>query len=934
MIDKQRMRSGSSAISLITGVLILAAMTAHPATAHASDHTRSFVLKAGKIHPVSRILPVEIEDGIIVVRDGRIVTVGKAIDLPPDLPVFEFPDAVVMPGLISAAGQITPQHNGEETISGLYMAADAFLAYRDYDTELASGVTTVHLTPGEHRLISGHGAVVSLGGPVDQRILATRSDISVNVGEGAYQPPNIVRYQTPASSDVALPEPIRQRPFSRLGAFLALEDWINTNTKQALGENADLHTKLLAASWHRKTPLRIHADRKADLENTLNFLSRHNHEAYVVGAAELNGLQQRILDTGLPVVYRVRQTLGGIGSDMGFDPDQIRQDMDALGRMSTRIQLALAVPQGRPVSHLRLSAALALRHGMPRKRVLEAITHVPAKILGVDDEVGSLHPGKRADFVIFTGDPLATTSHVKRVYVGGELSFEAPEVDAMVVRAGTVWVDEDTRLHDAEVLIEEGRIAAVGQRVPRPPFSSYYDAGDDAFVSPGLIDARGHLGLEGDGGAPAPNIALSKLIGAADVTDHRVAAAGVTTVMLTPYACNPMGSQVSAVKTYGNDRNNRVVKDATGVAFNFRRNDPMEITSKLKARMKAVQGYREKWQKYQKELAEWEEKKAKGELEEQKAESEKSKSKEDSEPDPITGTWNCTISGGPIPEPATGKIRLRLTGTDIEGRILVAGAPEDLKIVATLDGKIISGEIQADTGGMGYPQITAEIVEEDRISGTISFQNLEVSLEANRVDKKDVAFKVVKRRTRGKDGKPLPPKVDEGLEPLRAALDEKIPVVISVDSPAQINAVLAVLEKYKFPLVLESAQDASAVQDVIKEKEVGVIVPNDIVRWRNQEMYNQADDLSRHGLHVAFQSNAEDAARNLPLLGLFAVERGMSPDAALAALTTAPAKMYKLHEEIGSLNVGCHGDLVVFSGHPFETGSRVKRVIVGGEIVR
>ena len=375
MTHKRKPNAARFVPSLLAVWMVGAVVFGQPAKTTASEPSRSFVLRAGKIHPVSRLMPVEIENGVIVVRDGRIVTVGQDIELPPDLPVIDLPDAVVMPGLVSAAGQLTEQHGGEEALSGLYMAADAFLSYRDYKRELAAGVSTAHLSPGEHRLISGHGAVVSLGGPVKDRMLSASSDITLNIDENGYRPPNIVRYQSPVSSDNALPDPIRQRPFSRLGVFLALDEWIENNVNRRGKADALLHDRLLAASWHRGTTLRIHVDRREDLENTLGFLSRHDRsEAYLVGAAEMGGLEGRILDAGIPVVYRVRQTLGTVGDDLGFDPDLVRQDMDILGKLSTRVPLALAVAEGRPVSHLRLTAALALRSGMPRKRSRLAIS--------------------------------------------------------------------------------------------------------------------------------------------------------------------------------------------------------------------------------------------------------------------------------------------------------------------------------------------------------------------------------------------------------------------------------------------------------------------------------------------------------------------------------------------------------------------------------
>ncbi|MBU0616522.1 MAG: amidohydrolase family protein, partial [Planctomycetes bacterium] len=114
---------------------------------------------------------------------------------------------------------------------------------------------------------------------------------------------------------------------------------------------------------------------------------------------------------------------------------------------------------------------------------------------------------------------------------------------------------------------------------------------------------------------------------------------------------------------------------------------------------------------------------------------------------------------------------------------------------------------------------------------------------------------------------------------------------------------------------------------------LGVVIPPDVVRTRQRKPYTQAADLSRQGIPVALQSDSEDGARSLPLMGLFAVRNGLGGDAALRALTVDAARMYKLDDRIGSLEPGKDADLLIFSGHPFDAGSRLERVIVSGREV-
>jgi hypothetical protein len=258
------------------------------------------------------------------------------------------------------------------------------------------------------------------------------------------------------------------------------------------------------------------------------------------------------------------------------------------------------------------------------------------------------------------------------------------------------------------------------------------------------------------------------------------------------------------------------------------------------------------------------------------------------------------------------------------------------RIVGTLTGQSLRGTIEVETGGMGTPSWEATIDRDDHMTGTISVQMFSVNFEADRTDRGAVEFKVTRgrRRTTGEDGRPLPPRVDESLEPVRAWLEKRVAALVEVSTTQEIDAVLDYLvEKEGLPVVLLGAENAAMQAERLRQAEVGVIVPPQIMRTRDDEPYHQADDLARRGVTFAFQSNAEDGARLLPLVGLHAVERGLSAERALAALTVDAARLFRIDDRVGVLAPGRDGDVVMFSGHPFEADSRVLRVFVNGREV-
>ncbi|MCA9255568.1 MAG: amidohydrolase family protein, partial [Phycisphaerales bacterium] len=80
-----------------------------------------------------------------------------------------------------------------------------------------------------------------------------------------------------------------------------------------------------------------------------------------------------------------------------------------------------------PITDSRLflrSAALAVRAGMSREKALAALTIEGAKMMELDHRIGTLTPGKDADFIVLDGDPLSVYTHVRRTYVEGRLVFD------------------------------------------------------------------------------------------------------------------------------------------------------------------------------------------------------------------------------------------------------------------------------------------------------------------------------------------------------------------------------------------------------------------------------------------------------------------------------------------------------------------------------
>ncbi len=615
--------------------------------AAAEDAPRSYVIRAKTIYPVTTDQPGPIEGGVMIVRDGKIAAVGTAgLAIPGDLPIIDLPDGVICPAFVDAGGTVTGWHNGPETASGAYRAVDSFDSYGDYRDWLARGTGTSHVSSGGHRLISGRGAVAKLGGDPQRRVLREEADLSVNLG--VFRPPPLMKPPFYASSDTPIEPAQYQRPETRLGEALELETELAAakaliKGERPAGSKFSVHTRGLADALRAHALLRVQARQAVDIAAAINWLKRENVPAYLVALSEGEENADAIVKSGLPVVVRVEVPYRSTADGLGPDPEAFVPRVDVAARLARAgAKVALTGPEGDWGNDPQIIAALAVRGGLSPEAALAGITRVPAEILGVAERVGSLAPGRDADFVVLSGRPLEISSRVQRTYIDGRPAFEVPESHTVVVKAGTIWVGNGTILRDASVLIEDGKVRAIGQRVPVPMGAKVIDAGSNGFVAPGFIDAHSHLGLEGDRNVAQPDLSIASLLSVAGPEFQRVARAGITTVLVSAYNGAPNGARIAAAKTWGAG-GELIVRDVAAVLFSLRGADPLLGVNPLKAALEAAKKYEEQWKKYNEELEKWKKDKEAGKTVE-KPKEETAETVTASGPDPLTGVWEVTTS--------------------------------------------------------------------------------------------------------------------------------------------------------------------------------------------------------------------------------------------------------------------------------------------------
>jgi imidazolonepropionase-like amidohydrolase len=949
-------------------------------------------VRAGTIHMVEegRVL----REGTLLVKDGKIQGLGSALEVPPDAVVIDYgPDAVIVPGLVAAFSPYALGIPGERTADPTLSALDGFDTYRVHGDALAGGVTSAYITPAEGRLIAGMGAMVKLAGKRDAaRVLSAQAAVHGAIDASARATPGYWDPPVPVMVDVELGYAKPQLPRTTMGAIVALEELLDgAERPDDAGVQAEYGRRTaaeLARALRSRVPLRISAVREPEIRALLE-LARERAVPLVLDRADGAGaLAAEIAAADVPVVFRLPYWPNTQSMDRGKGEDDRWLALDVPARL-TRAGARVAITGNSP-RDLLFAARLASRGGLEPAAALRAITLAPAEILGVAQRVGSLRVGKDADLAVLNGDPLAPGTSVLATWVDGEVVWRASRKDSSdavgrptVIEVAELHVGDGTVLRPGQLLMQDGRIREVGERVAHPRGATVVRG---RSCMPGMIDAFGHLGLEGTRKVPATDFGLASIVEPGDEVDRRVALEGITTVVLTPRAASDNGAPVMAYKPAASELGQQVLGDP--VALRLRWEDPNRLKSgqNVRALLAKARDYRAKWIEYEQALAKWkppaeeppsvseekkeeeksaeakegdkkeeskdqgdkkqEEKKDEGDKQEEKKPKKKKKDQpEELEPDPITGSWAAEVVHPAGAAPAKLKLRAKLAkageSAAVEGNLRCEAASETLvQIDGWFDREKRSLSVSG-LGSRGWIELTG-VLEEGKLAGKLTVAGTAIDATLERVSRDYVVAQRPERPSKKTEtpkepkGKPKEPRRDDKLEPLRRAMDGKAALVIEVERAIDIVPCVEACANVGIRPVLHGAAEAHLVLEQIAGKVAGILLAPAVVvsePKRGTDYRTPYADLQSAGIRVAFQSEAEEGAVDLPLRAVFAVANGMSPEGALRALTADAAEMLAIAARVGRLASGLDADVLLLDGPPLEPGTSVLRAWVNGEEV-
>jgi imidazolonepropionase-like amidohydrolase len=367
-----------------------------------------------------------IENGTVVVRDGRIAAVGGAdLAAPAGARVVDATGMYLSPGIIDAHSHIAADAINEGSIN-----VSAMVGIRDVldpsDVSiyraLAGGVTSVNVLHGSANPIGGRNAVLKLrwGSDAEELIFeGAPPGIKFALGE------NVKRDRTPdryPNSRMGVQDVIRQA-FLDAQAYMAR--WEAYEAASARGDDdalpprRDLKLETLAEILRGERLVHAHSYRGDEILQLLRTA-----EEFDVRIATL----QHVLEG-----YKVADEIAAHGAGASTFSDWWAYKVEAYDAipynaalMTERgVTVSINSDSGEEMRHLNQEAAKTMKWGgLSREEALKLVTLNPAIQLGVQDRVGSIEVGKDADLVLFDAHPLSMDAVVQQTYVDGKLFFD------------------------------------------------------------------------------------------------------------------------------------------------------------------------------------------------------------------------------------------------------------------------------------------------------------------------------------------------------------------------------------------------------------------------------------------------------------------------------------------------------------------------------
>jgi len=371
-----------------------------------------------------------IEDGTLIIKDGKIAAIGAALEVPAGAQVIDAKGLQVSPGLFDAVtqmglseiGAVSSTVDSAETGSfnpDVVAATAVFPSSEHIPVTRAAGITEVLSVPGSGGTVAGQASAFHMAGWTMEDMQIKRSVAMV------INWPAIVTESFDFATFSRKHKPFAEAKSEYEKQVTQFTDLLDSarHYAQAMGHGGpsdferDVKLEALVPVVRGQLPVLVFADHARDIRNAVEYCEKQKLRMILAGGSEAYKVKDLLRSKDVPVILRPVLT-------------EPRDEDDAYDRLLTQpaelvaagVKIAFASFDNSFARRLGQNAANAVAYGLSPEDGLKAVTLYPAQMFGLSDQVGTLQVGKVANVIVTSGDPLDVTTEVKYVFIRGQLT--------------------------------------------------------------------------------------------------------------------------------------------------------------------------------------------------------------------------------------------------------------------------------------------------------------------------------------------------------------------------------------------------------------------------------------------------------------------------------------------------------------------------------
>lgn len=414
---------------------------------YAQDKPMAF--KGALIYPVTG---APIQNGILIVQNGKIIAVGDAnTKIPSDAIIQDAKGKIIMPGIVDTHSHLGGPEGGDNSaaLNPDTRAFDAINPTSDgFKKALAGGLTTLNIMPGSGHLMSGQTVYVKM------REAKVMEDLIIVNEKGVYGGMKMANGTNPMRGTNGFPGTRAKSAAMDRDLFVKAQEYKKKIEKAGKDSTKlperDLKLEPLVEVLQGKRVVHFHTHKETDILTAIRLSKEFGFRVVLHHVSEGWKVYDEIAKAGVPCSIIVIESPGGKLEAMDYS------STNGAALSNAGVLTGFHTDDGITDSRLLIrAAAMAVRSGMNRDKALEALTINGAKMLDLSSRIGSLEKGKDADFIILSGDPFSVYTKVEQTWVEGKKRYDIknPDDKAFLVGGFKVYSTEREEYlnHDDEI---------------------------------------------------------------------------------------------------------------------------------------------------------------------------------------------------------------------------------------------------------------------------------------------------------------------------------------------------------------------------------------------------------------------------------------------------------------------------------------------------